>query len=267
MSAMTWAVNDSLAMTKRNLIRLVRSPELVAFTLVQPVMFVLLFRYVFGGAINLPGIDYVNFLIPGVAAQTAIFGATNTAIGLAMDMQAGFVDRLRSLPMARSAVLVGRFIADLTRNLFVVAIMFGVGYAVGFRPHGGVGVLAGFLLVLLFTLALSTVMALIGLSVPDSESAQAVIFPVVFPFTFASSAFVPTHSMPGWLQVFAVHQPISVIIDAVRSLVLGPVSPQVRHIVFQGASTTSLVLQSLAWIAGIALVFGYLSVRKYRRIT
>jgi ABC-2 type transport system permease protein/oleandomycin transport system permease protein len=265
---MTWAVNDSLAMTRRNLIRLVRSPELVAFTLVQPVMFVLLFRYVFGGAINLPfGINYVNFLIPGVAAQTAIFGATNTAIGLAMDMQAGFVDRLRSLPMARSAVLVGRFIADLARNVFVVAIMFGVGYAVGFRPKGGIGILSGFLLVLLFTLALSTVMAVIGLSVPDSESAQAVIFPVVFPFTFASSAFVPPSSMPGWLQVFSVHQPITVVIDAVRSLVLGPITPEQRHILFHGTSTTSLVLQSIAWIAGIAFVFGYLAVRKYRRIT
>ena len=267
MSAMTWVVNDSLAMTKRNLIRLVRSPELIAFTLIQPVMFVLLFRYVFGGAIPLRGINYVNFLIPGVAAQTAIFGATNTAIGLALDMQAGFVDRLRSLPMARSAVLVGRFLADLVRNFFVVAVMFGVGYAVGFRPDGGLGVVVGFLLILLFTLALSCVMALIGLSVPDSESAQAVIFPVVFPFTFASSAFVPPSTMPGWLQVFSVHQPITVVIDAVRSLVLGPVSPEVRHQLFHDASTASLVLQALAWIAGIALVFGYLAVRKYQRIT
>jgi len=264
---LSYAVADSVAMTRRNVLRLSRSPELLVFTLIQPVMFVLLFRYVFGGAIPVPGLNYVNYLIPGIAAQTAVFGATNTAIGLAEDLSKGFVDRLRSLPMARSAVLVGRFAADTLRNVLVVAIMFAVGFAVGFRPHSLLGVLLGFLLLLAFSLAISCTMALVGLAAKSVEAAQAATFPVVFPFTFASSAFVPTATMPSWLRGFAEHQPISVVVNAVRSLSLGDLPPAVRDRLFGGASTTSLVLQALAWTVGITIVFGVLSVRSYRRIS
>lgn len=265
-SGLGWAVRDAAQMTRRNVLRLSRSPELVVFTLIQPVMFVLLFRYVFGGAIPVPGLKYVNYLIPGIAAQTAVFGATNTAIGLAEDVSKGFVDRLRSLPMARSAVLVGRLSADTLRNVIVVAIMFGVGYLVGFRPATVSGLALGFVLVLLFSLAISCTMAVVGLSVSGVEAAQAATFPVVFPFTFASSAFVPTASMPSWLRGFAVHQPVSVTVNAVRSLSLGHMPPAVRQSLFQGASTTTLVLQALAWTIGIAVVFGAFAVRRYRSI-
>ena len=246
---------DALAIAGRNLTALRRVPKLLVFSTIQPLVFVLLFRYVFGGvaALALPGgVRYVDYLLPGVFVQTAVFGAMNTAVGLATDLQSGLLERFRSLPMARSAVLAGRTIADLTRNIFVVALMAGVGFAVGFRIHNGVGpFLAAMLLVLLFGLALSWIWAVVGLAVGDPETAQAAAFPVLMPLVFASSAFIPVSTMPWWLQGFARHQPVSVTASAVRALVLG-------------GPTSTYVWQSVAWLIGIIIVFAPLGVWRYR---
>jgi ABC transporter DrrB family efflux protein len=250
-----WAIRDALTVTKRNLLAYLRIPEALFFSSVQPIMFVLLFRYVFGGAIHPDGgIPYVNFLIPGVFVQTVAFGAVSTAIGLAEDLQKGLVERFRALPMARSAVLAGRTTADLARNVVVVVIITGVGLLVGFRPIANVGAFAGGVaLLLLFAYALSWGFALIGLSAPNSETAQVMSFPVLFPLTFASSAFVPVSQMPGWLQGFANNQPFSLVIFATRNLMLG-------------LPAESYVVRSVLWIAGILLVLMPLAVRRYRRI-
>jgi ABC-2 type transport system permease protein len=249
----TASVSDSLAVTWRNLIHYRRVPQLLVFSTIQPVIFVLMFRYVFGGAITTPGVPYVDFLMPGIFVQTTVFGAIGTAIGLAADMKSGLLERFHALPMSRSAVLAGRTTADLARNVFVAGLMAAVGFAVGFRVHTDAwGFVFGMLLVLAFGYAMSWVFAGVGLLVGDPESAQAAAFPVMAPLVFASSAFVPVGSMPGWLQPFAEHQPVSVTASAVRALVLG-------------GPTTSYVLQSLAWSAGILLVFAPLAVRRYRR--
>jgi ABC transporter DrrB family efflux protein len=249
---LTAAVSDSLGVTWRNLIGLRRTPQLLIFATIQPVIFVLLFRYVFGGAISVPG-RYVDYLIPGIFVQTAVFGAMGAAVGMAADLKTGLLERFRALPMARSAVLAGRTTADLARNVFVVALMSAVGFAVGFRVHtDALGFVAGMLLVLLFAYALSWVFVTVGLAVGDPETAQAAAFPVMAPLVFASSAFVRVESMPGWLQPFAEIQPVSVTASAVRALV-------------QGGPTAEYVLQSLAWSAGILLVFAPLAVRRYRR--
>lgn len=267
-SRVRYAVSDSLSMAWRNILRFTRAPDMVVFTLVSPIMFVLLFRYVFGGAIGgLQGLDYVTYLIPGIAVQTAIFSAGTTGFALADDLQKGFVDRLRSLPMARSAVMAGRVIADSANNLVQVVILILVGVGVGFRPDSIAGLIVGVILLLGFALSTSFIFALVGMMVSTVEAVNAATFPVVFPLTFASSAFVPTHTMPGWLQPFANHQPVSIVVNAVRSLVLGDISPQARDLLFAGQSTTSLILQSLAWTAGLILVFGWLSVRKYRSLS
>jgi ABC transporter DrrB family efflux protein len=251
------AVSDALTMTWRNLLTYVRLPQLLVFATIQPLMLVLLFRYVFGDSIVLsdPSIDYVDYLMPGVFAQATIFGALGTGVGLAEDLHKGLIERFRSLPMARSAVLAGRTIADATRNAFVMVLMTAVGFLVGFRIHGGIVAYVGAVaLILLFTYALSWVAAAIGLGASNGESAQAAMFPMIFPLVFASSAFVDTSFMPGWLQAFANHQPVSVTIDAARDLVLGtPV----------GWS----VVGSIAWSLGIVAVFGPLAVRRYRRAT
>ncbi len=266
LSSLGWLVKDTSAMTRRNVLRISRSPELMVFIVVQPVMFVLLFRFVFGGAIPVPGLKYVNYLIPGIAAQTAVFGASNTAIGLADDMSKGFVDRLRSLPMTRAAVLLGRYAADTIRNVVVVALMFGVGILVGFRPASIGGLFIGFLLLLGFSAAVSASMSCIGLAVKGAEAAQAATFPIVFPFTFASSAFVRTQTMPGWLQTFAAHQPITIVVNAVRSVSLGHLSPQTRQALFNGASSSKLVLEALAWTVGMLVVFGAIAVRQFQSL-
>jgi ABC-2 type transport system permease protein/oleandomycin transport system permease protein len=185
-----------------------------------------------------------------------------TAIGLATDMQSGLLERFRSLPMARSALLAGRTFADSIRNVFVVILMTVVGVGVGFRFHGGwLAFLAGCGIVLLFGYALSWVFATVGLAVGDPETAQAAAFPILAPLVFASSAFVPVTSMPGWLQVFANHQPVSVTASAVRGLFLGPKN----FAYISTTSTTSYVLQSIAWAVGIVLIFGPLAVRRYRK--
>jgi ABC transporter DrrB family efflux protein len=248
-----WGIADALVLAKRSLIAMPRVPELIAFSVIQPIMFVVLFRYVFGGAIQTPGSNYVDFLMPGIFVQTVAFGSIATGIGLAEDLQKGIIDRFRSLPMARSAVLVGRALSDLVRNFGTVIIIGAVGLAVGFRPHGSVlGLIAGFGVLLLFAFAFSWIAATVGLAVRSVEAAQSGGFIWLFPLVFASTAFVPLQSMPGWLQAFAAHQPISVTVDALRGLLLGrPV----------GTSAW----QSLGWSLGIVAVFVPLSIARYRR--
>jgi ABC transporter DrrB family efflux protein len=248
------AVRDAIAVAGRNLIAYRRVPQLLVFSTIQPVIFVLLFRYVFGGVVSTSlTVPYVDYLMPGVFVQTVVFGAIGTAVGLATDVKSGLLERFRSLPMARSAVLAGRTFADLTRNVFVVILMVAVGFAVGFRVHTSFALLlAGMLLVLLFGYSLAWIFATLGLATGDPETAQAAAFPVMAPLVFASSAFIPVSTMPGWLQAFAAHQPVSVTANAVRALVIG-------------GPTTSYVLQTLAWCLGILLVSAPIAVRRYRK--
>lgn len=266
---LTWALRDTSAMAGRNLRRLMRQPEQVMFNLVSPIMFVLLFRYVFGGAIGgLEGINYVNYLVPGIAVQTVLFSAGVTGFALADDLQKGFIYRLRSLPMARSAVFGGRVAADTLNNAVGLTVLIATGFAVGFRPENPVGLLMAMLLLLLFALAVSLGYALIGMTVRSAEAVNAATFPLIFPLTFASSAFVPVQTMPDWLQGFATHQPVSVVINAARSLILGDsATPAQREMLLGGADTTSLILQALAWTIGIGVLFGLLCTRKYRNLT
>ncbi len=246
-------VRDGLILTKRNLFKYIRVPTLLVFSTVQPIMFVLLFVFVFGGAIDVPGGSYTNFLLPGIMVQTALFGSTNTGIGLADDMSKGIIDRFRSLPMARSAVLVGRTLSDGIRNIFVVLLITTVGYLVGFRFQAGfLKALAAIGLAALVSFAFSWISANIGLSLREVETVQAAGFIWIFPLTFASSAFVPVETMPGWLQAFAEINPVTVTVDALRALVLGgPLQPALN--------------QALLWIFGILAVFIPLGVRNYRR--
>jgi ABC-2 type transport system permease protein/oleandomycin transport system permease protein len=254
-SKLYWAVADGLVLAKRNLVQIPRVPELLVFATIQPVMFVLLFRYVFGGAIDVGGTSYVDFLMAGIFVQTVAFGAMTTGIGLAEDLQKGLVDRFRSLPMSRSAVLTGRTIADLARNAFVVVVMLVVGLLVGFRPEAGpLGWAAAIGLLLLFSFAFSWIAATLALLVRSVEAVQQASFIWLFPLTFASTAFVQTDGMPGWLRAFADHQPLTQIIDTVRGFLLDqPVG--------------SAGWQALAWCVGILLVFVPLSVSLYRRTT
>jgi ABC transporter DrrB family efflux protein len=250
---MTTVVSDTLAVTGRGLLMYRRVPQLLVFSTIQPVVFVLMFRYVFGGAIQVPGVPYVDYLMPGIFAQTVVFGSLTTAVGLATDLQSGLMERFRSLPMAPSAVLSGRTLADLTRNVFVLALMTGVGFAVGFHLHAGVPrFLLALLLILLFGYCLSWIFATVGLVVGNPETAQAAAFPILAPLVFASSAFVPVASMPDWLQVWANHQPVSVTITAARDLVLG-------------TPATHDVVVALLWMAGILVVCIPLAVTRYRR--
>jgi ABC transporter DrrB family efflux protein len=256
-SRLGWMAADTATMTWRNLMGILRIPEALFFSTVQPIMFVLLFRYVFGGAIHVPGVSYVDYLMPGIFVQTVAFGSVTTAVGLAEDLHKGLIERFRALPMARSAVLGGRTSADLVRNVFVMIIVSIVGYAVGFRIGTNFGLfLAGVLIVLLFSYALSWGFAFIGLVAPSSEVAQLMSFPVLFPFVFASSAFVPVDSMPSWLQGFATYQPVSITIDAARSLMLG------------GAYTSpTRVYGALAWSIGLFVVLAPLAVWRFRRVS
>jgi ABC transporter DrrB family efflux protein len=262
------ALGDCAAMAGRNVRRLVRAPDQASFTIIGPVMFTLLFRYVFGGAIRgLGPISYVNYLVPGIAVQNALFTAGNTGFGLAEDRGKGFLDRLRSLPMARAAVLVGQTLSTALSNVVSLVIIVAVGLAVGYRPHSVPGLLLGFLLLLAFATSVSMLFALVGLFASSSQAVNAITFPLVFPLTFASSAFVPTATMPSWLRGFANHQPVTIVIDAVRDLTLGTVGPAERSALFAGQSTTSLVITSLIWTAAIGMVFGFLAVRRYNTTT
>jgi len=249
-----WAVSDTLTITRRNLIVWMRVPAYIVFTVIQPVMFVLMFRYVFGGAIpvNVPG-GYVNFLMPGILAQTAAFASFGTAISLAMELKKGVIDRLRSMPMARSAVLAGRLVADTGRMTVTIVIVLAVGYAVGFRFTNGVGpAILMVLLSIVFGVAICCISAFTGLAIGDEESVQAFGLIWLFPVTFLSSAFVPISTMPGWLQAFANNQPVTYVVDTMRALALGgPVEAN--------------LWKSAAWLAGIFIVFLPLAVRAYRR--
>ena len=251
----SWAVTDTLTITRRNLLVWMRVPAYLVFTVIQPVMFVLLFRYVFGGAIPVRGIPggYVNFLMPGIIGQTAAFATFGTAIALAQELKKGVIDRLRSMPMARSAVLAGRLVADTGRMLITILIIVGVGYAVGFRFENGV--VPAILMVVLatvFGMAICCISAYTGLAIGDEESVQAFGLIWLFPLTFLSSAFVPISTMPGWLQAFANNQPVTYVIDTMRALALGgPVQAN--------------LLKSIAWLAGIFIVFAPLAVRAYKR--
>ncbi len=266
LAAFGWGVSDTLAMAGRNLRRLFRQPEQLMFNLVSPIMFVLLFRYVFGGAIaGLQGLNYVDYLIPGIAVQTVLFSAGVTGFALADDMQKGFVNRLRSLPMARSAVFGGRVVSDTVNSAVGLVVLLATGFIVGFRPDNIPGLVLASLLLLLFALAVSLGYALIGLTVRSPEAVNAATFPIIFPLTFASSAFVPVMTMPTWLQGFATHQPVSIVINAARSLILGnTATPQQRALLLGNAGTGSLVLQALAWTLGIGILFGVLCTIKYR---
>lgn len=246
-------VRDTVAVAHRGLMAYLRVPQLLVFSTIQPVIFVLMFRYVFGGAIDTDPIPYVDYLMPGIFVQTVTFGAIATAIGLATDVKSGLMERFHALPMARSAVLTGRTSADLVRNVFVVALMMVVGFLVGWRIHTNVlAMFAAGLLVLLFGFSMSWVFATVGLGVKDPETAQAAAFPVLAPLVFASSAFVPTDTMPQWLQVFADHQPVSATANAARALTLG--GPTATH-----------VIEAIAWAVAILVVFVPLAVRLYRR--
>lgn len=247
-----WMLRDTWAEAGRHLTATRRNPDLLVFATIQPIMFVVLFVYVFGGAIQIPGFSsYQQFVVPGIFAQTIVFGSAFTSIGIAEDMQKGFIDRLRSLPMYPPAVLVGRTVSDLVRNTFTFLIMVVVGVLVGFRFEGGIpDAVVATLLLLSFAFAFSWIQALIGLSVKSVEAANSAGFIWMFPMTFISSAFVDPSSMPGWLQPIAEHNPFTVVTNATRAL-------------YNGMDPGNDVWISIVWAVGIIVVFGTLSFRKF----
>jgi ABC transporter DrrB family efflux protein len=252
------SATDSAVVTMRNLRHFWRQPDLLVFSTIQPIMFVVLFVYVFGGAVGLalpPGVTYVDYLLPGIFVQSVTFRASNTAVGLSEDLRRGVIDRFRSMPMARSAVLLGRTIADLVRNILIIGLMIVVGYLVGFRFQAGVlPALACVVLVAAFGFALSWIFAFVSLVVRGAETAQTAGFVLLFPLVFASSVFVPVASMPNWLQPIAKASPVTLTADAARTLAL------------TGGVPDSLA-GALAWIVGIVAVFVPLSVWRYRRMS
>ncbi len=246
-------VSDVITITRRNLIRYMRLPQLVVFSTIQPVMFLLLFTFVFGGAIQNNFRQYISFLLPGIIVQTVLFGSMQTGISLAEDMARGMIDRFRSLPMARSAILAGRTLTDAVRNTFVITLMTIVGMLIGFRiEHGVFRFLCAIALTVFFGFAFSWISATIGLLVKDVETAQVAGFIWVFPLAFASSIFVPVDTMPSWLQAFAKHTPITAVVNTVRALALG-----------QDLGTWPW--QALAWIFGLLIIFVPLAVQSYRK--
>lgn len=256
---------DTWVITRRNLLRYIRLPQLLVFATIQPIMFLLLFTYVFGGAIgrDIPAVaggEYINFLLPGLLVQISAFGAGQTAIGLTDDLTKGVLDRFRSLPMARSAVLGGRTLADLLRNALVMSLMLVVAFAIGFRYQTNfLRFVAGVGIVMLFALALSWVMAAIGLKVGNPEAAQTAVFLIVFPFVFASGVFVPVATMPGWLQSFAANQPVTIMVEAARGLMLG------QGALTPGQTVIGQVLLAIGWCAAIIAVTAPIAIRIYRR--
>ena len=256
------AISDGWVLTKRNLLTYIRKPDLLVFSTIQPVMFVLLFVFVFGGAIEgslPPGVSYVDYLMPGIFVQTAIFGALQTGVGLAEDVHKGLVDRFKSLPMARSAVLAGRTIADTVAIGFQVVLMLVVAVLVGFRFHGtAADALLAFAGALSIGYAFTWVAAFTGLALKSVEAVQAASFTIVFPFVFASSAFVPIYTFPSWLRPWARINPVSIWVNTFRELTLGAQYPTPK-------SLSTLLLQSTAWFLAFLVVFVPLSVRRYRR--
>ena len=254
MSAVAATMSDTFVLARRNLLRIARQPDLLTAFTVQPIMFVLLFVYVFGGAIATPGFDdYTDFLMPGIIVQTMSFGGFVTALGLAEDLKKGLVDRFRSLPMARSAVLSGRTLADVATNCVSLAIMTGVGLLVGFTfSASGLEIVAGIGLMLLFGYAFSWIFAFFGLTASSAEAAQAIGFMAIFPLTFASSAFVPAESMPDGLQQFAEANPFTTVVDAMRAL-------------WVDTPAGNDIWLAVLWCVGLIAVFAPLSVARYRR--
>src|SRR4051794_811336 len=252
------ATTDAAVVTGRNLRHFIRQPQLLIFSTIQPIMFVLLFAYVFGGAVrgSLPaGVKYIDFLLPGIFVQSVAFRATQTAVGLSEDLERGVVDRFRSMPMARSAVLLGRTIADLVRNVMIIGLMVAVGYLIGFRFHAGLlNALASVAVVSAFGFALSWIFAFVALVVGGAEAAQSAGFVVIFPLVFASSVFVPVSSMPDWLQAFAKVSPVTLTTNTARSYAL------------VGGVPGSLG-GTAAWILGLLAVFIPLCVWRYRRMS
>jgi ABC transporter DrrB family efflux protein len=263
MSSLSVAVEDGLTITRRNLVKVRRVPELIVFATLSPIMFVLLFRYVFGSAIPIEGISYAEFLLPGIFAQTIVFGSTITGASLAEDLQKGLIDRFRSLPMAPSAVLVGRTVADLALNALSIVVMGVTGLIVGWRIRSSVGeALAGFVLLLLFAYAMSWLMATVGLLVRTPEVVQQASFIVIFPLTFIANTFVPTNDFPTVLKWIADWNPVSAVVQAAREL-FGNTAP-----VLETSSAWSLqhpVVYTLIWSGLLLAVFVPLSVRIYRR--
>ena len=246
-------VSDTMVITERNLVRLTRAPDLVLAFTVQPVMFLLLFVYVFGGAIQTPGYDYKDFLLPGIIVQNIAFGGFVTALGLNEDLKKGLIDRFRSLPMARPSVLAGRTLADVVTNTLSVVVLLVTGLLIGFSFDAGVvEIVGGFLLLLLFGYAFSWVFALLGLLVSSPEAANSLGFIAVFPLTFISSAFVPVESMPSALRWFAEINPFSVVVDAMRAL-------------WVGAPAHNSVWGAVVWSLVILAIFAPLAVSRYRR--
>ena len=253
MSGLAHATSDTAVLAKRSLLRIRRQPDLLIGFTVQPVMFVLLFVYVFGGAIETPGLDYVDFLMPGIIVQSMVFGGFVTALGLAEDLKKGLIDRFRSLPMWGPAVLTGRILADVGTNVIQLVVMLAVGIAVGFRFVTGIPeILAGVALLLLIGYAFSWVFAFIGLTASSPEASNAYGFTILFPVTFVSSAFVPPDTMPSWLEPIAEANPFTTMVDAVRAL-------------FLDTPAGNDVWGAVAWSFGIIAVFGLLSVWRYRR--
>ena len=253
MAALRDSISDTLVLAGRSFKRIQRAPDLLVSFTVQPIMFVLLFVYVFGGAISTPGYDYVDFLIPGIVVQTMSFGGFVTALGLSEDLKKGLVDRFRSLPMSRGAVLAGRTLADVGTNTLSLAIMIIVGLIAGFSFDAPAShIAAGIGLMLLFGYAFSWVFAFVGLVSSSPESSQAFGFLIIFPLTFISSAFVPVDSMPASLQAFAEVNPFTITVDAMRALWLG-------------APAGNSIWGAVLWSLGIAVVFATLSVNRYKR--
>jgi ABC-2 type transport system permease protein/oleandomycin transport system permease protein len=255
MTALAATVSDTLVLARRNLLRIPRQPDLLLAFTVQPIMFVLLFVYVFGGAISTPGYDYVDFLMPGIITQSIAFGGFVTAVGLNEDLKKGLIDRFRSLPMSRSAVLAGRTLADVATNALSLVILVGVGMIAGFDFKSSPGEVAlGFVLILMFGYAFSWFFAWIGLLVSSPEAANSVGFIAIFPLTFASSAFVPVASMPSALQAFAKVNPFTIVTDAMRAL-------------WVGAPAGNSVWGAFAWTIGLIVIFAPLAVSRYRRVS
>ncbi|MCY7344085.1 MAG: ABC transporter permease [Pseudonocardia sp.] len=266
MTTLTAALGDGAVITRRNVIKIKRVPDLLIIGMLSPIMFVLLFAYVFGSAVVLPGGgDYREFLMAGIFTQTVVLSTTITGVGLAEDMQKGIIDRFRTLPISRSAVLVGRTTSDLVNNLLVVATMSLAGLVVGWRVNTSVGeALLGFALLLAFAYAVSWIMAVVGLAVRSPEVVNNASFVVVFALTFVANTFVPSEGLPGPLRVFAQWNPVSAVTEAVRQLFgnnpPGYVAPDVWPL-------QNPIAASLGWIVVILLVFVPLSVQQYQKAT
>jgi ABC-2 type transport system permease protein len=263
MTRVLYALADGAVIAKRNLIKIRRVPETLVFVLLSPIMFVLLFGFVFAGSIDIPGVSYREFLIAGIFAQTVVFGSTFTGAGLAEDMQKGIIDRFRSLPMSRSAVLVGRTASDVVYNLLSIAVMVATGLLVGWRVRTSLlEAIGGFLLLLVFAYAFSWVMAYVGLLVPTPEVVNNASFMVIFPLTFVANTFVPAENLPGPLEAFAEWNPVSSVTQASREL-FGNVDPNAPPP--DAWSLQHPVAYTLLWVLVILLVFVPLSVNRYKK--